>query len=444
MTLLGLLLHGCDAAPPSGELVVTSASQMVAAATVTATFDAAVQPTLCCTGDVESLVAETHVWTAPSPDKVHVWDLRGLLAGETYTCAARDAAGADLVEPAIFTTEPLPEDLAAHVLTLDSWAWGAEDGWTLLGPFSTLPDGGLGTYLVVVDMEARIRWYWSVPEADGVIAFDHSDTHDAFWTGGGHKAVVPPRVLDLDGGVAYETSTQANHDVEWLDDASVGLVQGPGGFCIEERAWADDTLIGTLCADQLGYAGQLQGANSLDAVREDDGRVYYYVTLTDIGRILKIDREAAQVVWTFGNDGVFDGVPELGWLHDVNRVDCAPEECLFFYDNGTLDSGSQAVLWALDGAAGTAREVRSWSETGWFEKSLGGVQLLEGGNWLVGRGHNEAEDPDSPLTTVVELDPDDEIVWQLTLAPEDSATYRARRVPACDLFSHAGYCPSMR
>jgi hypothetical protein len=43
----------------------------------------------------------------------------------------------------------------------------------------------------------------------------------------------------------------------------------------------------------------------------------------------------------------------------------------------------------------------------------------------------------------VEVAPDDSVVWRLTVATDDIQVYRARRVAACDLFHHAGYCPEL-
>jgi hypothetical protein len=434
---------------PPGLGLTEREGTMVTSRVLTAGFESAVSLVLSCVGAADSPVPEEHAWTSSDARATHEWTFRGLLADTTYTCSASPLTGSldPELEPVTFTTGPLPDGLQTHVLTLDTWEPGAETGWTLIDPFTFVdPDSPEmdDAWLVVVDMAGQVRWYWEVPEGDGVVAFDWHADGNAFWTGGGLTAVVPPRILDLDGVVLAETSIDANHDAHWFGDSSYGLVQGPTGFCIEERLWADDSEQFRICADQLGYAGELQGANSFDVVDEPGG-VMFYVSLTDAGRILKISRDTQEVVWTFGDEGDFTGLSgPFSWVHDVRAVDCEHDVCLSYYDNGSEPTGSQAIVYGVDEDTMVATEIRSWRESGWYEKTIGGFQVLDGGAWLIGRGHNEGTNPESPATTVVEVDADDTIVWQLSLTPSEHATYRARRVGPCAFFSHSGYCAALR
>ncbi len=430
-----------DTGQAVGVISVTLGTQMVTSASFTGVFDSELTLSFHCVGEADTQVPEEHLWTAEGPAKTHAWPLRGLLAETTYTCVGSSVEGAVSVDPVTFTTEALPDALLAHTVTLDTWEPSAENGWTLIDLFTHVTSTDVKTFLAVLDMEARIRWYWEVPENEGIIAFDWNSDAGAFWIGGGHIRTVTPRVIDLDGNVLYETSTEANHDSHWHDDSAYGLILGPAGFCIQERLWADDSEQYLICANELGYDGQLQGANSFDVVEEDDGKVYIYATLTDAGQVLKIDRDERSLVWTFGSSGDFSGVAPFSWLHDVHWVDCEYDVCLFYYDNGDQTAGSQAILWGLDETQGVATEIRSWRQSGWYESTLGGVQILDGGHWLIGRGHNEIENKESPDTTVVEVDTDGQVVWQISITPSDHATYRARRVGPCELFSHVGYCP---
>jgi hypothetical protein len=46
------------------------------------------------------------------------------------------------------------------------------------------------------------------------------------------------------------------------------------------------------------------------------------------------------------------------------------------------------------------------------------------------------------VSQLVEVASDDTVDWRLTVATSDISVYRSRRVQACDLFHHAGYCPA--
>jgi hypothetical protein len=88
-----------------------------------------------------------------------------------------------------------------------------------------------------------------------------------------------------------------------------------------------------------------------------------------------------------------------------------------------------------------AESLRIWSEPGWFEPRMGGLQVLADDHLLIGAGHLELVEPDSPPTQVIEVDENNDVVWRLEITPETSAIYRARRVDPCALFGHTGYCP---
>ncbi len=89
-----------------------------------------------------------------------------------------------------------------------------------------------------------------------------------------------------------------------------------------------------------------------------------------------------------------------------------------------------------------ATVVREWTEPDWQEPKLGGIHPFAEDRWLVAEGHFLADPFVDRPSQLVEVAPDDSVVWRLTVATTDIQVYRARRVAACDAFHHAGYCPA--
>jgi len=422
--------------PLQGTLRVTPGVEMVTQAVLTAEFEVERDLELLCTSPVAGELPEQIRWSAESAAPPPPAPLRGLLAAPPYTC---DVVGAELAIE--FTTGPLPAALAAHRLTLETWEPEADLGWTLLAPFlfesaDVQPD----VFFVVVDMEGRVRWYVEPDEGDGVVAFDYNPEARQFWAGGGLKDSLPATSYDLDGHQTARLSTKADHDVDWFEDSAWSLLATRDTFCIEERAWATDEVQWTLCGDEVDQADfQL---NSLD-VRREGGDVVIYGGSASTRRIIKLHRDRRELLWQLSARGDFEGIGTLSFTHDVNGVDCdGYESCVLYYENGTEALGSAVRVWGLDETAGVATEVFSWTEEGWYEPRMGGAQLLDGGSVLVSRSHVESMVPGGPDTSIVEVSPDEEVLWKLVLSPVDRSTYRARRVDPCEIFDHAGYCPA--
>ncbi len=426
-----------DTNPVAGAMTAELGTNMVTMARVSVVLDEAAQVTLDCVGAGTHQVPETHTAATDEAASESNLDLRGLLAETEYTCTAR---GMPNVPPVSFTTGSLPASLQTHVLTLEAWEDGAEIGWTLINPwtFLTLNDHH-DAYLAVVDMEGRIRWYYPTDE-DGIVAFDWHPESRAFWTGGGLTEIYEPTTVDLDGQVQHVTSTEADHDVDWYGDSAFALVAHPSGTCIEERTWADDTLGIRACTGDID--GSLVGynMNSLTIVEVDDGHVAYTGSATD-DRIVKVHLEKQALIWTYGPGHDFTGDIDYSYTHDVRVVPCDDYDvCLSYYDNGDVLQRSDAEIVGLDETAMAATMLREWNEPGWFEPRMGGLEVLEGGNLLIGAGHLELVEPDSDNSQVIEVAEDDSVVWRLRIDPDDSAIYRARRVGPCELFGHTGYC----
>jgi len=422
--------------PLEGTLTVTPDPDMVTRVTVSAALTAPVSLVVACEGDGEHPVPETFRVAAAEASDQPTLSLDGLLAETTYTCSAESHPG---VEPVTFTTGALPAGLLGHGVTLERWETGAETGWTLINPwtFVTLTQHE-DAYLVVLDMAAQVRWYQASP-GDGVATWDFNADAQAFWTGGGLRTESPATAIGIDGGQLHQTSSVADHDVDWVGEHAWTLIEEADGSCIEQRRWVDDALGARVCMAELGLDGLL--LNSLDVVAVDDGHVVYAGSGSS-AHIVQVHAEQASLGWVYGPLQDFSGHVDFTYTHDVNRVPCDDHDvCLAYYDNGAESRQSAIEIVGLDEDARTATLLRTWTESGWYEARLGGIQVLAGDHLLVGIGHVEQSSPDGGPTRVVEVDGEDAIVWQAELTPATSAIYRARRVGPCDLFSHTGYCP---
>jgi hypothetical protein len=165
-----------------------------------------------------------------------------------------------------------------------------------------------------------------------------------------------------------------------------------------------------------------------------------------VGIVYKLDRDAETVVWHLKHDGDFnEDYPYPLMMHDIHVYDCPGyTECLLMYVNGAPESSARLV--GIDETTMTATVVREWSEAGWEEPKMGGIQAIGdhlGGNWLVDEAHFELQSTNDRTTNIVEIAPDDSVVWRAAVSPIDISIYRTRRVDACVLFHHAGYCPSL-
>jgi hypothetical protein len=180
-------------------------------------------------------------------------------------------------------------------------------------------------------------------------------------------------------------------------------------------------------------------------VRTTKEGTFVYGTMQNVGIVYKIDRATKDLVWIFRDGGQFEGdVPYAEWMHDLHVIDCDGfTECLVMYVNGTeVDPTTSIRQIGIDEDTMTAELLREWTEKGWQEPKVGGIHPFSD-HWLVNEGHFVQEPLVDRPSQIVEVAPDDSVVWRLTVATTDIQVYRARRVGACDLFHHAGYCPSL-
>jgi hypothetical protein len=258
--------------------------------------------------------------------------------------------------------------------------------------------------------------------------------------------VQPLTAWDVDGNLLYQwPNVVPDHDVEKILDSYYMITLGPDGpgdnHCLEQYD-SDKNLVWSWCTDDDDAIPD-EPANSL-AVRVTPEATFLYATMQIRGLIYKLNRDTKEIEWVLGEDGDLESdVPTAPWMHDLDVIDCPGyTECLLVYVNGTeADPTTWIRQIGIDENKMTATVVREWTEKGWQEQRIGGVDLV-GDHWLVCEGHFIAEPLNDRRSQLVEVAPDDSVVWRLVAGSDDIQMYRARRVNACELFHHEGYCPA--
>jgi hypothetical protein len=379
----------------------------------------------------------------------HTMVIAGLLAATTYTCEVKN--GEQVLGTFEVTTDPIPKavDFVHPTVEFDD-PTAFEPGWTLYTPtqhdlVTGAPFAGAN---LVVDSLGRIRWYKDTSAFDGHSMFEYDVASKEFYAGGGAVDIEPITVWDTQGDTVLEWSDDIipDHDLERFGDTFYMITQaddGPGGnHCLAQYDWKG-TVIWQWCTDEEPLILD-SAANSMAMKVTPEGDTYLYATMQIKGVIYNLNQATKEVVSDQSEDGDFTGnVTYPAWVHDLRVIDCdGYDECLLMYVNGTEEDPETFIRQVgIDETAMTATVVREWTEKGWQETKMGGIDPV-GDNWLVCEGHFLAEPLTKRLSQIAEVAPDDSVVWRLTAATDDIQMYRARRVNACDLFRHAGYCPS--
>lgn len=167
---------------------------------------------------------------------------------------------------------------------------------------------------------------------------------------------------------------------------------------------------------------------------------------------MAIDVASGDFLWSFGAGQDFDlfdaGGAPLGadaFMSCEHGLQYTPDDRLLVYDNGENRGYSRASAYQLDPANLEATLLWTWTESDWFETTLGSIDELPSGNVLIGAGHAQcfSSNPGDP-TTVLEVDPvSGEKVWELKYTDIGVMAYRADWADPCALFANAKYCPAV-
>lgn len=482
--ILALLL-ACPAAPPPGTegattpssppppvpltLSLSSGTEMVTHLDAVLTAEVADDLTLRCAADADPAEVFTTTVTAPAGEPTPA-GFDGLLPATAYTCTATGTGGAQAT--ATITTAAWTD---APTLVVEGSVDAADGAYTLFNVGDLCRGDGTNT-VWVADPEGRLRWRWRVPE-DGVPDIDASWLGDRFLIGGGsgiyglgNGAV---REVDLAGNVLYErmtpvTGVDYNHHVERLDDGTdLAIVwqlnEGTDGTFVGFGIERTDPLTGTVLFDWNSQTavdrGQLpSGVKSSDAfhanavrwVPDDPGGPAYWVSLAELGNVVRLDPDTGDLSWRMGVGGDWTLEDPTGttvgdgWFdfqHAI-RVDMGVDPpILRMHDNG-LDYGrTRALDLALDLDRHVATVVWQYTEPDWYEFPGGDHDVLPGGHRLLTQGHCDCCRTGVRDSTISEIDPETETtVWRLRFDSADDWLYRSQRIDGCALFGNARYC----
>lgn len=421
---------------------------------------------------------EAHRVTVPAAE-APVVELYGLLADLTYACEAR-ATGVDGGSSVVAFELPigsLPASLRPFVVVGDPDA--TLGAWTLLNLFDNEFAAVLDHFLVVVDPEGRVRWYHGLgttPSSD----LDFRWLGDGTFLYGGAFG-INPTLVGLDGGVRWVAGDPSGGGV-WHHHAERdvdGTVLGMGtaitsdgsawmGFTVDRVDPASNTIAWSWSSQQGYDAGSLPAGtttldpyhlNSLSVLPDDPTGVW--LSLRAMSQVVRLDTATGELGHAFGpgTDVVLldeEGEVSDDWFYQPHAPELTrnPDGTLtvLLHDNGVGRPGSdysRAAEYLVNLEARTARLTWSWTEEGWYELIWGDADRLVQGDEehvLVAKGHcASCPAPTDDETEVIEVDrATGEAVWRLRSELPFAGLYRADRVPSCELFAHAGYCPDVR
>ena len=427
--------------------------------------------TVTCTADADATEVFTIELPADGePPLVLSFALYGLAPGTAYTCVGTTASGLGASAPVttgVWTDAP--------ELTQEGDAAAIDGAYTVFNVGDLCRGDGTNT-VWIADPEGRLRWRWRVPE-DGVPDIDVSWLGDRFLIGGGAGIYGIGdggiREVDLAGTVLYERMTPAsgvdyNHHVERLDDGSDLAVvwqlnegdQGQFvGFGIERTDPLTDEVLFDWTSQTALDRGQLPSgapnedtfhANAVRWVPDDPGGAAYWISLAQLGNVVRLDPASGDITTRIGVGGDWtlddpsDTVVGDGWFdfqHAI-RVDMAADPpILRMHDNGLAYGRTRALDLALDLDHKVATVAWQYNEVDWQEYPGGDHDVLPGGHRLLTQGHCDCCRTTERESTISEIDPDtQEAVWRLRFASGDSWLYRSQRLDGCALFGNGKYC----
>ena len=494
--ITGLSFHTVEAAT-----TVTVGSQAVTTDPLARQFNVQSTPSapfrLVC--DEQGGKQEKHVVTRSAGNNVVVI-LRGLKAATPYACYAELTDGSAVKSASItFTAGALPTDLYLPKVVAGSDRL-TQTGYTL---YNYGYSGGVrksSNYLVMLDPEGNVRWYYKGPTKDGVGGGDVDLTwlgNDKFLYGGEVSNHYPPTIIGLDKNTQFKgksatmspTDLPSNytHDVGisedgksvyYINDSNIAGIspnQPSGvtyvsGFLLKKLDIASNTV--TWAWDSINdgyYTGELPDpmapyssqdelkndpyhANSVTDQLEADGR-YIYVGMRNQNAVLKIKEDTRAVKWRLGVDSDFtlleaDGTPATNrarWFfnqHDAKAVGTS----VLMYDNGYDrdqyggTAYSRALRLELDETHMTARIAFEYTEPGWLEGIFGGFDWLPDGNYLLAIGHTSYQGSTGHNSSLVILSPAGKVLWRADFQTPQENIYRADHVDGCAVFANTRYC----
>ncbi|WP_433241771.1 arylsulfotransferase family protein [Actinomadura nitritigenes] len=143
------------------------------------------------------------------------------------------------------------------------------------------------------------------------------------------------------------------------------------------------------------------------------------VSARDTCALYSIDRRTGAVRWRLGgarSDFALGPRAAFAWQHDARRLDATTISLFDNHITNVGDGASRGLVLKIDERARKATLLREYTDGTTYGQYMGNVQMLPGGNALVGYGST---------ATVIEFGPDGTPVMEMTGA----GSYRAYRSP---------------
>ena len=280
----------------------------------------------------------------------------------------------------------------------------------------------------------RGRWVFSnyrmvLADADfvaservGTVGLRHTDAHDVNITPDGNRILLAyePAMRDLREFGDY-SETEPTHD------SMVQIVSPEGEVLFQWNSWGKVPI-----ADCVSHRFPPDYAHINSATMAGDDVL---VSLRGCHRVMLLDGETGETIWSVGETALGDDeYGELGLSPPLRVVGdplgrfCGQHSAhlldgnrLLLFDNQShcpsapsYGPYSRAVEYEIDLAAGEARHVREYSmfnAESVLTGSLGTVEVVPGGNWLIGWGRIAADGEHvnaqgRPYASLSEVDPD--------------------------------------
>ena len=449
--------------PPSIEVELTApTAPLVQMVDVTAAAEAALE--VVCTD--EAGAGDEMVVSDASGTTKRRLTITGLLAETAYTCTV---SSGDAEVGFDFATPALPETPPQTIVGGD----GTADGYTLYYHMISDFDGEVSqtpSRLFVVDPLGRVRWYYEVGNTSIDVDAHLLDGQQILYGG---ALRVPPTVVGIDHTpiLELESEERFHHQIEPLSDGRILTlteientdgVHTWNGFLVSVRELATLEILWSWSSQTGVDAGALPvgvvddgdpyHANSAQLLEGDDEPHVMLVSLRNLDRILAIDTDTSEVVWTVGRDGDFalvdaqgDPLPDEQWFEGQHALEAHWPRVLLF-DNGPQalrsdGTSSRALEIEIDTENKLVKQTWSYADSSVHEALGGDANRLPSGNVLMTQPHwgNVWDD----RSKIVEVTPAGDVVWRLDFGAERDLLYRAERIDPCSLFSNRAYCPSL-
>lgn len=413
-----------------------------------------------CTGG-----GQTHRWSAESASR-HELLLAGLLAETDYRCELR-LLGEELETVALdFRTEALPVGMPQMEVSYPEPA-GGRPGWTLFNHFRDGIDA-VDHQLLVVDAEARVRWYYPLGvDIAGDVDVRHLGGDEILWGGGyggtpeivsiGHERRYQAPFSATGGSYHHHTEiTEAGTLLSLVNQDNTDGLSSWSGFAIEERdpltqllewTWTSQAAVDQGLLPASTGASDPYHANWVWRDGED-----IYLNMRDMAALFLIDRRSGELRWEMGagrDFALFDAagqpLPEDQWFYTQHAPEIRGDRMLV-YDNSTGRPGataSRVIELEVDWEGRSAQLLWEWTEPHFKQPIWGDADRVPSGNVLVAIGHCEdcSWTDEEGRSALVELGPTAEAVrWRIDFPDPMDGLYRAQRLEDCAVFGNPEGC----